>query len=183
MAVIKFENPQNGYAENYDTIKSPIWCALFGPFYWLIRGNWFHAILSAIPAIFTYGLSNIVYAFFANKININDYGKKGWIIKKDNYGEKTDGHLSQQDIKTSQPLKQSNAVKYEAELSATEKIDQATEKVNEFKDNSQTFLKRVGMPRIIIFIIISAIALVIIKQQFAPVSDGGSTLYKLTQEK
>jgi len=183
MAIIKFENPQNGYVETYNTTASPWWCLLFGPLYWLFRKNIFHALISLVLAIITAGVSHLIYPFFANKINLNDYGKKGWITKKDNDREKTDGHLSQQDIKTSQPLKQSNAVKYEEEMSVTEKIDQATEKVNKFKDDSQTFLKRVGMPRIIMFIFISAIALVIIKQQFAPVSDGGSTLYKLTQEK
>jgi len=182
VAIIKFENPKNRYTESYNTTKSPIWCALFGPFYWLVRRNWFHAVLSVVPAIFTYGLSNIVYAFFANKVNISDYGKKGWVIK-DTQLEKTGGHISQKNIKTSQPLKQSHAVKYEEEMSVAQKIDQATEKVNKFNNSNKAFLKRVGMPRIIMFIIISAIALVIIKQQFVPVSDGGSTLYKLSQEK
>lgn len=73
MAIVQFKNPQNGYIEDYNTKKSPLWCFLLGPVYWLSRGNIFHAVISTISAFVTYGASQLIYPFFTNKINLKTY--------------------------------------------------------------------------------------------------------------
>ncbi|MBN8520312.1 MAG: hypothetical protein J0L77_00245 [Alphaproteobacteria bacterium] len=78
MSLIQFENPANGYIENYNTKTSWIWCLLFGPFYWLARGNIFHAFISLGLVFVTFCVSHFIYPFFANSINIKTYGKNGW---------------------------------------------------------------------------------------------------------
>lgn len=77
---ITFTNPGNAYSENYDTAVSPIWCFLFGPFYWLARANIAHALLSFGLALVTCGVSWFIYPLFANKINIRNYRRRGWIV-------------------------------------------------------------------------------------------------------
>ena len=72
-----FRNPTNNYVENFSLAW--LWCLLFGSFYFAFRGVWMHAILSAVLAIVTGGLSWLFYPFFARRILINHYLREGWI--------------------------------------------------------------------------------------------------------
>jgi len=50
----------------------------FGAFCYMLRGQWGMVVLSWIAAMFTLGLSNIVFAFFANKQLANKLLCDGW---------------------------------------------------------------------------------------------------------
>lgn len=72
-----FENPVNGYQER---ASSPfLWCLLFGALYFAIKGLWRHAVIAAIAAILTVGMSWLVYPFFAGAIVRATYLRNGWI--------------------------------------------------------------------------------------------------------
>lgn len=77
--IIKFQNPQNGYVEEYNAKTSFLLCLLFGPVYWLARGNIPHALISIVLAICSFSISWFLYPFFANRINIKAYLRRGWI--------------------------------------------------------------------------------------------------------
>lgn len=72
-----FENQQNGYQE---TANSPfLWCLLFGVLYFAVKGIWRHALIAAVAAIFTAGVSWLIYPFFAGSIVRASYLRKGWV--------------------------------------------------------------------------------------------------------
>ena len=45
-----------------------LWTLLFGPFYFAAKGVWKHAALSSVLAICTFGVSWLVYPFYARRI-------------------------------------------------------------------------------------------------------------------
>lgn len=55
--------------------NSFLWCLLFGCFYFMVRGIWTHAVISILLAIITYGISWLIYPFFAKKIAMNHWKK------------------------------------------------------------------------------------------------------------
>jgi PEGA domain len=72
-----FRNPTNNYAEE---VSIPgLWTFLFGTFYFIAKGIWTHALLSALLALCTFGISWLIYPFFASGIVRAHYGKKGWV--------------------------------------------------------------------------------------------------------
>lgn len=74
---MKFRNPSNNHVEE---VSSPgLWVFLFGCFYFMLKGVWGHAFLSFVLALFTVGLSWIVYPFLAAGIMRKHYLKLGWI--------------------------------------------------------------------------------------------------------
>jgi hypothetical protein len=73
----RFRNPANGYEE--DASSSWLWCFLFGPLYFALKGIWTHAAFSAGLAILTCGISWLFYPFFAKSIIRRSYLRKGWI--------------------------------------------------------------------------------------------------------
>lgn len=73
---IKFKNPSNGFIE--ESTYPWLWCLLFGTFYFIFKGIWIHAALSFIIAMFTGGLSWLIYPFFAKRILLMHYNKIGW---------------------------------------------------------------------------------------------------------
>ena len=74
---MRFKNPVNNYEE---TVSAPwVWCILFGPLYFAVEGAWAHFFVSIIFAIFTAGLSWLIYPFFAYDIVKESYLRKGWI--------------------------------------------------------------------------------------------------------
>lgn len=77
--MMTFQNPVNGYLENYNPSTARAWCFLFGPFYFIARGNWKHAALSAVAAVMTFGVSWLIYPFFVNGINLSHYGRQGFV--------------------------------------------------------------------------------------------------------
>jgi len=74
---VQFKNPFNGYVE--EVSNAPLWSLLFGFFYFAAKGVWTHAAAGAVLAFFTFGLSWIIYPFFANQIMRTHYLRRGWI--------------------------------------------------------------------------------------------------------
>jgi len=59
-----------------------LWTLLCGPFYFAYLGMWDSAIVSGVLAVLSGGISVLIYPFFAEKIIVEVYKKKGWKIKK-----------------------------------------------------------------------------------------------------
>jgi hypothetical protein len=71
-----FRNPANNYVE---PIGTPwLWCLLFGCIYFAVRGVWTHAVGAALLAIFTAGISWLIYPLFARQIVETHYLRRGW---------------------------------------------------------------------------------------------------------
>lgn len=75
-----FRNPLT--RESLDISKAWLWCLLFGVFYFLYRRAWTHAAISAVGALFTAGLSWIIYPFFARAVMRSQLTAKGWTAVK-----------------------------------------------------------------------------------------------------
>ncbi len=75
----KFKNPHNDYVETATTPLGILACFLFGPLYFLFKGNIKHFALSILLAICTVGMSFFIYPFFVYAINAKHYLRKGWI--------------------------------------------------------------------------------------------------------
>ncbi|MDP3013051.1 MAG: hypothetical protein Q8M92_02330 [Candidatus Subteraquimicrobiales bacterium] len=74
---MKFQNPTNGYIEE---VSSPgLWTFLCGFLYFAVKGVWTHAIAGLVLAIFTWGISWLIYPFFASSIMRTHYLRKGWV--------------------------------------------------------------------------------------------------------
>ena len=73
----RFRNPANGYEENVG--HAWLWCLLFGCFYFAVKGVWTHAVASFVLALLTFGLSWLVYPFFARGAVERNYLRRGWI--------------------------------------------------------------------------------------------------------
>ena len=72
-----FQNPANGYKEE---VSMPgLWTLLFGCFYFAVKGIWTHFVLGFLLAVFTVGLSWLIYPFFATGIMRTHYLRKGWV--------------------------------------------------------------------------------------------------------
>jgi hypothetical protein len=74
--IIRFRNPANGYEE--DVSLAWLWCLLFGGFYFALKGAWAHALIGFVLALFTFGLSWLIYPFFARRIVEKHYLRMGW---------------------------------------------------------------------------------------------------------
>ena len=74
-----FENPTNGYHELATDSASWLWCLLFGPIYFAVKGIWTHAVVSFILALCTFGVSHFLYPFFVYTIVEGHYRRKGWL--------------------------------------------------------------------------------------------------------
>jgi hypothetical protein len=75
----RFTNPSNSYTEEASGPFSWLWCLLFGFFYFAVKGNWKHAIISLLLAVVTGGISWLIYPFFVYGINRRFYQNRGWI--------------------------------------------------------------------------------------------------------
>ncbi|PSL23464.1 hypothetical protein [Dyadobacter jiangsuensis] len=78
----KFKNPSNGYVATATTPFSFLLCLMFGPLYFLMKGNFKHFLLSALLAIPTCGFSWLIYAFGVYEINKTQYLNRGWTAVK-----------------------------------------------------------------------------------------------------
>jgi hypothetical protein len=74
---IRFQNPANGYAEKIGAAW--LWCLLFGCFYFAVKGIWTHAVAAFFLACLTFGLSWLIYPFFARGIVEKHYLRNGWV--------------------------------------------------------------------------------------------------------
>ena len=75
---MKFKNPSNDYVET-TTAWAFLWIFILGPIYFLVKGNYRHAIAGLVIGIITFGLSWFIYPFFWKSISKNFYLKKGWV--------------------------------------------------------------------------------------------------------
>jgi len=75
---LRFRNPSNGYTEKVSGFAW-LWTLLFGGFYFAVKGVWTHAIVGLLIVAPTFGISWLVYPFFARSIMRTHYLRKGWI--------------------------------------------------------------------------------------------------------
>ena len=71
-----FQNPSNGYIE--ESSNCGLWTLLFGFFYFAVKGIWTHAVVGFLVACCTFGISWLIYPFFATEIVRKSYLKRGW---------------------------------------------------------------------------------------------------------
>jgi len=72
-------NPSNNYEVRVSLAF--LWCLLFGSFYFAYKGVWGQAVLSFFIACFTFGISWLIYPFFAEKAIVDHYMRMGWKVK------------------------------------------------------------------------------------------------------
>ena len=61
---MKYKNPANDYTEEISGPLSWLWCLLFGPLYWVVKGVWRHAIAQFILNCATFFLAQLIYPIF-----------------------------------------------------------------------------------------------------------------------
>jgi hypothetical protein len=76
--ILSFENPANGYRKDVFIPAAFIWCLLFGPLYFIVQGNWRHAVAAFVLASVTAGISWVIYPFFIRRITETHYMRMGW---------------------------------------------------------------------------------------------------------
>ncbi|WP_207263580.1 zinc ribbon domain-containing protein [Desulfovibrio sp. Huiquan2017] len=86
---MEFRNPTNGYVEEVNPAETFILTLFFGPIYFAINGIWTHFVGGIIIATITFGISWLVYPFFAFSIVKESYLKKGWI----EFDEKNESYI------------------------------------------------------------------------------------------
>lgn len=74
----KFRNPLNGYTQSVDPATAFLGCLMFGMFYFAYKGVWKHAFISFFAALFTVGISWLIYPFFAYSCVTGSYQERGW---------------------------------------------------------------------------------------------------------
>jgi len=74
---MRFRNLTNGYTE--ESRLCWLWCLIFGGFYFAYKGLWTHFFIGIFLAMFTCGLSWLIYPFFASTIVRTGYLRKGWV--------------------------------------------------------------------------------------------------------
>lgn len=84
-ASVKFKNLKTGESSNIG--QAGLWTFLFGTFYFMSKGNWLHAVLSLLFALFSAGISWFIYPFFAKKVMRTFYLKKGWVTQGAGLGQ------------------------------------------------------------------------------------------------
>jgi hypothetical protein len=73
----RYQNPDNGFTEEAN--HPFLWTLLFGVFYFAVKGIWAHAAIAFICAFFTFGISWLIYPFFARGIVEKHYLRQGWV--------------------------------------------------------------------------------------------------------
>lgn len=71
-----FTNPTNGYVKRIEAPGGL--CLVGGPIFFALHGIWVHAILSAVLAVGTMGISWLLYPLSAESIVRNAYLSRGW---------------------------------------------------------------------------------------------------------
>jgi hypothetical protein len=56
------------------------WTVIFGCFYLAYREVWLHAAIALVLALLTSGFSWLIYPFFAYRLVVDSYRRKGWIV-------------------------------------------------------------------------------------------------------
>jgi len=73
-----FINPSNGYTQTVKPLTAFAGCLLFGVLYFAYKGVWKHALISFVAAFMTFGISWLIYPFFAYGCVKNAYLERGW---------------------------------------------------------------------------------------------------------
>lgn len=85
---MKFKNKENGYVEE---ASAPwLWTLLFGVLYFAVKGIWSHVVIGFVLGCITFGISWLVYPFFANGIVRKRYLQNGW-VELDEYNNSVSG--------------------------------------------------------------------------------------------
>jgi hypothetical protein len=74
-----YENPNNGQRVSVGSLGPFFWCLLFGCFYFMVKGSWKHVLISFLAACVTFGISWLLYPYFAPGIIRKFYEDKGYI--------------------------------------------------------------------------------------------------------
>ncbi len=74
---MKFKNTSNNHIETVSGLTW-LWTLLFGIIYFAIKGVWRHVLVGFILSICTFGISWLIYPFFAKGIIKNQYLRNGW---------------------------------------------------------------------------------------------------------
>lgn len=75
---MKFKNPLNNFVEEISEFTW-LWTLLFGSIYFAVKGVWSHALISFILAGITFGVSWLIYPFFAKSIVEKKFRQNGWV--------------------------------------------------------------------------------------------------------
>lgn len=75
--MMKFTRPSNGFTVRIEAPR--FFTFLFGPLYFAAHGIWSHAVVSFVAAVFTFGLSWLVYPWFAPSILERAYLGNDWV--------------------------------------------------------------------------------------------------------
>ena len=76
-------HPVNNHPEKiYTGFSWP--CFFFGPFWYLYKGIWGWALICWVTAMLTWGISVVIFPFFANKTHQDSLLKKGYLSKNSN---------------------------------------------------------------------------------------------------
>lgn len=73
-----FRNPANGYTQSVQPLTAFAGCLLFGVLYFAYKGVWKHAFIAFFAAVFTLGVSWLIYPFFAYACVTGSYKERGW---------------------------------------------------------------------------------------------------------
>ena len=73
-----FENPANGYRVKVDSFTAWLWTSIFGPFFFLFRGNTLHFFLWWLFALT--GVGGFIYPFLAASILRRMYFERGYRV-------------------------------------------------------------------------------------------------------
>jgi hypothetical protein len=73
-----FEHPGNGYRVQVNDGSAFVWTLLFGGFFFLVRGSVRHFFIGLILGACTFGLSWLIYPFFAAGILRTMYFERGY---------------------------------------------------------------------------------------------------------
>lgn len=76
MATKRYKHPDTEHIEEYGLAW--LWTLLFGCIYFAVKGIWTHAVVGLILAFITFGISWLIYPFFADKILDNHLRKQGY---------------------------------------------------------------------------------------------------------
>jgi hypothetical protein len=76
---VMFREPTTGATVAVTRGGTILWTLLFGCFYLAYKELWLHAVLSLVAAIFTYGISWLIYPFFVYRLVVDSYRRRGWV--------------------------------------------------------------------------------------------------------
>jgi hypothetical protein len=78
-----FRNPHTGATVKVTRTGAFGLTLLFGCFYLAYKEVWLHAAIGFVLGFFSWGLSWLIYPFFAYRIIVDSYRRKGWIEADD----------------------------------------------------------------------------------------------------